>query len=235
MISNTLIDLVGDALEQPSAAQAGATFFHRLRPFGAKAIYARAFGLPGEAPSDEQVFSRISPPGWEALYRDKQFAKVNHLPRESRRRSRPFAWSDIKHLTRDERGMMLTLRDCGFPDGIAVPCHGANGYLGLVSLAFERLETVGPEERAAIELASLVLHDRMRHVALTRGVWKPVLTARERECLAFVADGRSDGDIADILSISENTVVTHIQNAKRKLGSRTRAQAVAQCFLRDLL
>jgi DNA-binding CsgD family transcriptional regulator len=79
------------------------------------------------------------------------------------------------------------------------------------------------------------MHDRLRDLSLVRGAWKPVLTPRERECIAYVADGRSDWDIADVMSISETTVVTHIQNAKRKLGSRTRAQAVAQCYLKGLL
>ena len=181
------------------------------------------------------MFSRISPPGWETLYAEKQFAEVNHLPRESRRRSRPFAWSEITHLTKAERTLMLTLRDYGFPDGLAMPCHGPNGYLGLVSLAFEQLQAIAPPDRLAIEVASVVMHDRMRDLALAPGAWKPVLTARERECIALVADGRSDSEIGDLLSISENTVVTHIQNAKRKLGSRTRAQAVARCFLNGLL
>jgi DNA-binding CsgD family transcriptional regulator len=234
MISNTMIDLVDEALSRPTAAQAGATFFNRLRPFGAKAIYARAFGMPGEAPTDEHVLSRISPPGWEAIYSEKQFATVNHLPRECRRQPRPFAWSQAPIVTTAERSIMRVLRDCGFPDGLAVPCHGPLGYLGIVSLAFEALPSLAPDERAAIEVASVVMHDRLRDLSLVRGAWKPVLTPRERECIAYVADGRSDWDIADVMSISETTVVTHIQNAKRKLGSRTRAQAVAQCYLKGL-
>jgi DNA-binding CsgD family transcriptional regulator len=53
------------------------------------------------------------------------------------------------------------------------------------------------------------------------------LTPRERECLQWVAAGKTDWEISQILSISEQTVHGYVQNALAKLGARTRAQAVA--------
>src|ERR671935_117042 len=52
-------------------------------------------------------------------------------------------------------------------------------------------------------------------------------TTREREVLALLATGATDGEIADVLGLSPATVQTHVRNAKTKLGARTRAQAVA--------
>ena len=43
-----------------------------------------------------------------------------------------------------------------------------------------------------------------------------------------MADGRRDKEIADLLGITEATVRFHIDNARRKLGARNRAQAVAR-------
>lgn len=59
----------------------------------------------------------------------------------------------------------------------------------------------------------------------------PALTRRERDCLALVAQGLSDNGIAERLAIKPATVHTHIESAKRKLGARTRAHAVALAFL----
>ena len=53
------------------------------------------------------------------------------------------------------------------------------------------------------------------------------LTAREAECLRWAADGKTNGEIATILDISENTVRYHFKNVLTKLGARSRAQAIA--------
>lgn len=63
---------------------------------------------------------------------------------------------------------------------------------------------------------------------------QPALTGRERDCLLFVAEGLSDGDIAGQLGISTVTAHAHVENAKRKLGARTRAQAVALFYTTEL-
>jgi DNA-binding CsgD family transcriptional regulator/PAS domain-containing protein len=54
------------------------------------------------------------------------------------------------------------------------------------------------------------------------------LTARERDALSWVAQGKSDWEIAVILGLSETTVRFHVDNARRKLGAVNRAQAVAR-------
>lgn len=59
----------------------------------------------------------------------------------------------------------------------------------------------------------------------------PRLTARERDCLTFVAEGKSDWEIGVILGVSQATAHAHVENAKRKLGCRTRAQAVARAYV----
>jgi pimeloyl-ACP methyl ester carboxylesterase/DNA-binding CsgD family transcriptional regulator len=57
------------------------------------------------------------------------------------------------------------------------------------------------------------------------------LTARERGILALLAEGRSNGDIAERLGVSEKTVRNHVSNLFDKLGVFTRAQAIV--FARD--
>ena len=61
------------------------------------------------------------------------------------------------------------------------------------------------------------------------------LTARELEVLTLLAEGLAPDDIAVRLYISTRTVGTHIENVFRKLGVRTRAQAVAFAFREGLV
>jgi DNA-binding NarL/FixJ family response regulator len=53
------------------------------------------------------------------------------------------------------------------------------------------------------------------------------LTHRERDVLRHLAEGKSNEQIGEALSISPQTVRTHVQKAMEKLGATTRVQAVA--------
>src|SRR4051794_27293139 len=52
------------------------------------------------------------------------------------------------------------------------------------------------------------------------------LTDREREIVAWVATGRSNQEIAELLVVSPETVRTHVSRAMVKLHARDRAQLV---------
>lgn len=54
------------------------------------------------------------------------------------------------------------------------------------------------------------------------------LSRREIEIVGMVADGRTSPEIADALSVSANTVRSHVRNAMVKLGVHSRAQLVAK-------
>ena len=53
------------------------------------------------------------------------------------------------------------------------------------------------------------------------------LSQREREVLALLAQGLSNKELARALSVSENTVKTHLANLYAKLGARRRTEALA--------
>jgi DNA-binding CsgD family transcriptional regulator len=54
----------------------------------------------------------------------------------------------------------------------------------------------------------------------------PRLSLREREVLDWLAGGKTDRDIADILGISHRTVHKHLQRIYEKLGVENRTSAV---------
>jgi len=64
-------------------------------------------------------------------------------------------------------------------------------------------------------------------VMLSGAASKPVLTPRESEVLSHIADGLSHQEIGNRLSISPETVRTHVRKACERLNARTRTHAVA--------
>ncbi len=61
--------------------------------------------------------------------------------------------------------------------------------------------------------------------SLVRGSRADMLTPREREVLARIADGRSNREIARLLQLSEKTVKAHVSSVLAKLGVQDRTQA----------
>jgi len=77
--------------------------------------------------------------------------------------------------------------------------------------------------------APLDLRPRMRRstdIRATSG--GPALSARERGILELVAQGQSNKEIGRTLSISPETVKTHLENVYGKLAVQRRAQAIAR-------
>jgi DNA-binding CsgD family transcriptional regulator len=141
----------------------------------------------------------------------------------------PFRWSDnYAHTTSRQRRMIAAMQEVGMREGLAVPVYRPCGVSAGVSIAAGERYDLSPGDERALHMASLYLHSRME--ALQAEVTSPPLrklTPRERECLNWIAAGKTDWEISQILNISAQTVHGYVQNALTKLGARTRAQAVA--------
>lgn len=176
-------------------------------------------------------------PDFPALSYDTSRATL--IIAEARRRIASFAWTDVRKdraLSEAERITLDALLTHGWTDGFVTPIHGPAGYLALVTTAStERDLDLSPKRRLLLQAIATLAHERSRTVAKLAAI-EPLIdinaiTPRERECLRLVADGKTDREIADLLSISATTAKFYIDAARTKLGAKTRAQAVARMVL----
>jgi predicted ATPase/DNA-binding CsgD family transcriptional regulator len=106
--------------------------------------------------------------------------------------------------------------------------HRRNQPLRQARSALEARQARAAEERgaamtlaAAVELAVLTADDNRQVLSMPMGTG--VLSARERELVTLVAQGRTDAEIAKKLIISVTTVRTHLDRIRDKSGCRRRA------------
>jgi two-component system, NarL family, response regulator LiaR len=109
---------------------------------------------------------------------------------------------------------------------------GAVGYLSKdvdVDVLPQALDGAVNGEAAISRRLSMKLIEQLRRAPEASSGMRPVkspLTAREWEVVDLLYEGRTTDEIADALVLSTETVRSHIKNLMRKLGARTRAEAV---------
>ena len=100
---------------------------------------------------------------------------------------------------------------------------GAKGYLGK-DIAPQQIR----ESVRRVAAGESVLSSNLS-AKLAESIVRPQLSQRERQVLKYLANGRSNKEIARILYISEHTAKAHVRSIMSKLnaGSRTEVTAIA--------
>lgn len=110
---------------------------------------------------------------------------------------------------------------------------GASGYLAKTTGIDELVKSIRSAARGEVVVASGALNSLFSYLGHQSAVevcpaeTPGTLSAREEEVLAHIAEGLSNRQIADRLSITENTVNSHVRSILGKLNLENRVQAAA--------
>ena len=98
-------------------------------------------------------------------------------------------------------------------------------------------DTKGPDLLKAIRAVNAGQRVLPPEVALRLAdrIPRSELSTRELEILTLISKGKSNKQIASLLSISDGTVRVHASNIFAKLGCSDRAQAVSEAFQRGII
>ena len=153
----------------------------------------------------------------------------------------PLVWECDPTSVEDtnEKRFLGLAADFGVKGGITIPIHQLreNTY-GNLTLFFqqessrwlERLNAVKKDIHVATLYLDAKLSSEVRYPSTHF-----TLSPRESDCLALLAAGLQTSQIADHLVLSDSTVTEYIYNARKKLGARTRSEAVARAVQYGLI
>jgi DNA-binding CsgD family transcriptional regulator len=172
---------------------------------------------------------------WKQHYMERKFHHVDPTIHRAALSISPVDWNRFE---RDSRfnAVFRSADDFGIsPQGITVPIRGPYGDRGLLSVTARVSDTewqkLRPTLMGDLQMAAVHLHDAiMRSGLVLPPLARPLLSGREREVLQWVAAGKSQQDVGDILGISNRTVEVHLRSAREKLGALTTVQAVGRAI-----
>ncbi|OJY67474.1 MAG: hypothetical protein BGP16_02810 [Sphingobium sp. 66-54] len=167
-----------------------------------------------------------------AVYRAFDFQRLDIVPRAALAAGRPIRWSEVwrgPEITAEERGFLAALRDAKVTDGFSLPCYGPNGRNAVVGLGRMTAKTdTSADHLALLHFAAQAAHLRICALFAEEAPREKHLSAREKEILDWVARGKSNGVIAEILKIAPGTVDTYMRRIYEKLEVSDRTSAAVK-------
>lgn len=204
-----------------------------------KSVAYLGAGLTDHA--DRQPYLAVTySPEWVEHYRREQFVDVDPAIQVGLRRVLPIDWAHFDRKDEKVRRLFGEASEFGLGrHGISLPVHGRHGDRALVSITSEACERDWHHLRLRymrdFQLLALHLHQAILRLEGGWSASRTALSPRERECLKWVAEGKTYWECAVILGLSEHTVRCYLESARHKLGATNNTHAVNKAGKASLL
>ncbi len=140
-------------------------------------------------------------------------------------------WGDTARLTETQRQIIEFNRKMGVRAGYTISffvprpkCRAAISLAARKDMSQNDIDEVWALHGVAIEAMNHMVH--LKIASLPYEMARQKITMRQREVLEWVANGKSNRDVATIMGLSLTTVEKHLRQARERLGVETTAQAI---------
>jgi LuxR family quorum sensing-dependent transcriptional regulator len=208
-----------------------------LEWFGLSCVTSWTLPGPGCHAADGIMLNN-RPQDYIDRYVEKNYVVRDPVITELQTTVNPYSWGDIRErrdLTKPEKAIIDEAREFGAREGFVVPIMTPSGSVALFS-TWGLDPNLSARARAALEVIGVYSHHALKRAMIQKQRDEAVhtphtrLTPREREIMQWVAVGKTDEEIAEILSIGTTTVTSHVEKAKQKLDAFRRTYAVVQAI-----
>ncbi|RQP24299.1 helix-turn-helix transcriptional regulator [Piscinibacter terrae] len=168
-------------------------------------------------------------------------AKCDPVMQHCKRHGTPIAWNQTTYVTVDQGEQWEEQARFGYCTGITFALHLPHGHHFWIGV--DRDQEL-PNDRREVErmtgnlmLFAVSVQEAAMQVLLptTRERVCARLTPRELDTIRWTMEGKTAWEVAQILSISEQTAVRHLNNATHKLGCVNKHHAVVKALRLGLL
>ena len=200
-----------------------------------------ALRIPTQFSQSRVVMVRGYPEEWLSHYFENAFYENDPVIKHCSQSLVPVEWHEIDLSNNSAaKRVMDEAVEFGLKTGVSMPVHSPLGEFGILSLTVNSHELTAREiTQAAIpymQLMAVYLHESLHRIlALSTNNIKPMLTAREQECLRLAADGKTYWEISQLINLSERTVNFHLNNLMTKLDVTNRQHAIAKSILQQII
>lgn len=225
---------VGECYRQLSQVRTNYDVFKFLKKLGDEFCFERfaVLFLPDQNSTELSSHMIVSnwPPELIRAYDEMKLLVNSPIVAELRRSLAPLEWEletvNKARSPEEIQNSVSLFKDFSMLGGVYFPTYDALGRRGAVSFAGQRGK-LDPDELATLHLLALYTYNQVSEVADAVSEPNDQLTPRERECIYWSSEGKTNNEIGVILSISENTVSSYMISAAKKLGALNRAHAIA--------
>jgi LuxR family quorum-sensing system transcriptional regulator CciR len=174
------------------------------------------------SPDQQAIRMHNYPEPWVDWFDANGLSVTDPVHRASQVTNAGFVWSEVPamiKLTRADEQVLERARREGIGDGFTVPAHVPGEVSGSCSFAVEPLRGMPERTLPLIEAIGAFAFGAARRLNGIRDVAPgrpPVLTDRQRDCVLWAARGKTAWEIAQILNLSEETVIEHLKLARSR-------------------
>ena len=183
------------------------------------------------------------PAEWKGRYRDLDYTHVDAVHLAAGGYMFPMRWDEVygdRRTTKKQRLVFDEACEFGVRNGVTIPVHGPAGGVACVSVSgdlkgsdFERIWDRFYDD---LTLLAAYTHEAMLKHQESGESYEPIhLTDRERECLLWTSRGKTTWEIGQVLEISENTVLFHLNRCMRKLKVFSKHHAVVKAIMLGII
>jgi DNA-binding CsgD family transcriptional regulator len=185
-----------------------------------------------------------NPAPFMEIWTDPSLFGLDPVMQHCKYSSVPIIWDQETYVSKGQGRLWAQQAAYGFKTGIGVTLHlpgdrhfciGVDRDKPLVSSVKSLTRTVADLQLFAVHACEAAVRVLAPTAANDACHTPASLTPRELEALRWTMDGKLASEVGDMLNISERTAVFHLQNAARKLGCKSKFQAVLKAIRLGLL
>lgn len=177
---------------------------------------------------------------WVTRYLHKDYFQIDPVIPSAMNSLLPFDWSSVDRNNPEFRDFFGEASEFKVGhQGLSIPIRGRMGEMALFSVSNNMKEHDWKSFRRYFlrdfQILAFYFHEAVLRSEASFTEYEIKLSRREVECLSWAAAGKTFGEIATILSLSERTVKFYLDIARVKLRSTNITQAVSKASIMKLI